>query len=76
MVREPALPGRSSAPTSQIRARLLNVQNYRADKSLGVRDRERLRPSRTSESRTVKFIYKGKRVFGTKRRHASNWYIQ
>jgi len=42
MVREPALPGRSSAPTSQICARLLNVQNYRADKSLGVRDTERL----------------------------------
>jgi hypothetical protein len=31
---------------------VINVQNYRADKSLGVRDREQLRPSRTSESRT------------------------
>jgi hypothetical protein len=60
-VREPTLPDRRSAPTSQIRARLLNVQNYRADKCLGARDRERLRPSRTSESRKVKFIYKGKR---------------
>ena len=36
-------------------------------KSLGFRNRERLRPSRTSESRKVKFIYKGTRVFCTKR---------
>ena len=32
MVREPTLPGRKSAPNSQIRTGLLNVQNYRTHK--------------------------------------------